>query len=476
MSSEEKYSDLISFIINDSWHFDPKRNLLKHNSDERSYELEHQLVVLLVYFITNQQQILSKEQLLKDNWPGKVVNDENLTVAVSKLRKHFSDNSKQPEVIKTIPGKGYQFVASVAQAPLEKVLRADKFNLLLPIFSTCIVVFIAAWFILNFGHYNQASQALPIEQSANVSELEQLIANSENADIDDLAVLIQAWHSELQRNPEQTLAYWYLAKLKIELLGPWIGERIKHFDELSALLKKTLEYDKTNADAWYWLGNLYFWHKLDFSTAESHLLKAISLKEDPRYIIQYSELLVAQGKFDQVFELAAQVRLKMPNLFAFPGLAWVYQLSGKPERGWLELQRIKQTEIDSYPWHCSAVRISQQLGYDEEGFKSLLWLLENTDKGMPHVITVREIFNSSGLKAVYQYLLDVKFDGDIGHYLPPLSWARYALVAEDPTAEHYFEQAVKQRQLPLLWAGYDQIYTSIHNSKPFESWIKMLND
>lgn len=100
--------------LNDDWYFDATRNILR--KDGVQYEMEHQLFVLLDYFVQREQQVLGKDQLITDNWPGKVVNEDSLTVAISKLRKVFGEQAKQPTLIKTIPGIGYQFIASVRQA------------------------------------------------------------------------------------------------------------------------------------------------------------------------------------------------------------------------------------------------------------------------------------------------------------------------------------------------------------------------
>lgn len=467
--------DQTIFIINQCWHFDPYRHTLKRSSEQQSVEIEHQLAVLLNYFIAHPQQVLSKEQLLQDNWPGKVVNDENLTVAVSKLRKLFADNSKQPDVLKTIPGKGYQFVASVEQdSSARPQLARQKLAVMAVILA--IAAGAAFWLFLQQNDYRPQAYITPHEHTATEAELRLLLSQSEQAAADDIPALIQAWHQVARQQPEQATAYWYLAKLKIALLGPWLGEQPQHFDELSALLKKALALEPNNAEAWYWLGNLYFWHQRDYVQAEACFEKAISLQDRPLFYIHYSELLLAQGKFAGVFNLAEQVRAKQPHLFAFPGLAWVYQLSGQPDKGWQELQRIRQTEVDTYAWHASAVRISQQLGLDEESFASLRWLLQQSEQGKPHIGAVETIFASSGMTGVYHYLLQHKFTGDIGHYLPPLSWARYAIASGDLTqAEYYFQQAVQQYQLPLLWAAVDGFYQPLHGSKVFSDWLATLN-
>ena len=77
---------------------------------DKLIELEHRLVLLLIYFIHHKGEVLSKEQLLKTIWQGKVVNDDSLSVAVSHIRKALGDNPRAPQFIKTIPGVGYQFI------------------------------------------------------------------------------------------------------------------------------------------------------------------------------------------------------------------------------------------------------------------------------------------------------------------------------------------------------------------------------
>jgi DNA-binding winged helix-turn-helix (wHTH) protein len=84
---------------------------------ETRVELENRLVLLLVFFIEHQGEVLGKECILKTIWQGKVVNDDSLAVAISHLRKALGDNSRSPDYIKTIPGVGYQLIAKAGVAP-----------------------------------------------------------------------------------------------------------------------------------------------------------------------------------------------------------------------------------------------------------------------------------------------------------------------------------------------------------------------
>jgi predicted ATPase/DNA-binding winged helix-turn-helix (wHTH) protein len=66
---------------------------------------------LLVTLIEHRDRMVSKNELLDRVWPGVIVEENNLQVQVSTLRKLLG-----PSVIVTIPGRGYRFVAVDAAA------------------------------------------------------------------------------------------------------------------------------------------------------------------------------------------------------------------------------------------------------------------------------------------------------------------------------------------------------------------------
>ena len=73
---------------------------------------------LLQALIERRDRVVTKNELLDAVWPGLVVEENNLQVQVSALRKALG-----PQAIATVPGRGYRFVAPIeepgpAQAPL----------------------------------------------------------------------------------------------------------------------------------------------------------------------------------------------------------------------------------------------------------------------------------------------------------------------------------------------------------------------
>ena len=63
----------------------------------------------------NSGRVLTKDELLKQIWPDTFVEEVNLAVNVSTLRKALGENSQEGRYIATIPGRGYQFVAEVRE-------------------------------------------------------------------------------------------------------------------------------------------------------------------------------------------------------------------------------------------------------------------------------------------------------------------------------------------------------------------------
>lgn len=76
---------------------------------------------LLLTLLQHPGQILTKDQLLQFVWPNTVVEEVNLSVTMSALRKALGENPKDHEFIETLPRRGYRFVSSVREASAQTV-------------------------------------------------------------------------------------------------------------------------------------------------------------------------------------------------------------------------------------------------------------------------------------------------------------------------------------------------------------------
>jgi DNA-binding winged helix-turn-helix (wHTH) protein/TolB-like protein/Tfp pilus assembly protein PilF len=95
----------------------PATNELRRGDD--TIQLEPKAMALLVHLVRNAGSMVSREQLFDAVWPGVVVSDDTLTQAVTKLRKAFGDNARQPRYVQTVPKRGYRLCAAVNLAPTD---------------------------------------------------------------------------------------------------------------------------------------------------------------------------------------------------------------------------------------------------------------------------------------------------------------------------------------------------------------------
>jgi DNA-binding winged helix-turn-helix (wHTH) protein/Tol biopolymer transport system component len=68
---------------------------------------------LLVVLIENRERVIAREELMELVWPDQFVEEANLTVQVSALRKALREKKDEHRFIVTMPGRGYRFVADV---------------------------------------------------------------------------------------------------------------------------------------------------------------------------------------------------------------------------------------------------------------------------------------------------------------------------------------------------------------------------
>jgi TolB-like protein len=98
--------------------FDIDRRELWCGPEERS--VEPQVFSLLAYLIENRDRVISKEELMDSVWEGRIVSDATLNTRINMARKALGDSGKEQTVIRTIPRRGFRFVAEIARggAPL----------------------------------------------------------------------------------------------------------------------------------------------------------------------------------------------------------------------------------------------------------------------------------------------------------------------------------------------------------------------
>lgn len=128
---------------------------------------------LLTFLVNNNGRIVSKDEILDVVWEGSFVEESNLVVQISNLRKILGETKNDPRFLVTIPGKGYKFTAetnenllliethSVSELtieheeeitsqqtafPAKKISNRQRFGIAGIAVSVILIIFSVGWF------------------------------------------------------------------------------------------------------------------------------------------------------------------------------------------------------------------------------------------------------------------------------------------------------------------------------------------
>src|SRR5262245_651952 len=77
--------------------------------------IEPQVFDLLAYLIQNRDRVVSRDDIFAAVWHGRIVSESTLTTRINAARAAIGDSGGQQRLIKTLPRKGFRFVAAVQE-------------------------------------------------------------------------------------------------------------------------------------------------------------------------------------------------------------------------------------------------------------------------------------------------------------------------------------------------------------------------
>lgn len=98
----------------------PRRELLREG---RPVGLGGRAFDILVALVEGRGAVVTKDDLILRAWPGRIVEENTLEAQVSALRRALGDDRT---VIRTVPGRGYQFVGEIAGGPDAPGLEGEQ--------------------------------------------------------------------------------------------------------------------------------------------------------------------------------------------------------------------------------------------------------------------------------------------------------------------------------------------------------------
>ena len=100
------------FYAFESFRLDPEKRQLLDGAEPVA--LSSKAFEILSVLLENRGKVLTKDDLMRRVWPDTIVEEANLSVNISQLRKALGESPSEHRYIVTVPGVGYQFVADVS--------------------------------------------------------------------------------------------------------------------------------------------------------------------------------------------------------------------------------------------------------------------------------------------------------------------------------------------------------------------------
>ncbi|AXS41189.1 tetratricopeptide repeat protein [Breoghania sp. L-A4] len=93
--------------------FDLDTAMYELRRNGKTVAIEPQVFSVLLHLIDNRDRIVSKDDLVKTVWEGRAVSDTTLSSRIFALRRAVGDTGERQDVIRTVPRRGFRFVAEV---------------------------------------------------------------------------------------------------------------------------------------------------------------------------------------------------------------------------------------------------------------------------------------------------------------------------------------------------------------------------
>lgn len=98
-----------------------KRELRRNNALR---PVEPQVFDLLHFLIENRERVVSRDEIFRAVWRGRIVSDSVLGTRINAVRQAIGDDGTRQRLIRTIRGSGFRFVGPVSAHP--QVLPGGK--------------------------------------------------------------------------------------------------------------------------------------------------------------------------------------------------------------------------------------------------------------------------------------------------------------------------------------------------------------
>ena len=305
---------------------------------------------LLVTLVRRSGHLVSKDDLLRTVWPDAVVEEVNLTVNISTLRRALDHGRNGKEMIQTVPAHGYRFVVPVKTRDAAVALELQD-----P--SRKLRMQVAA------NERRQVGPAITENADAYRAYLQGRHDWNQRSE-EALKRGIASFQRAVDIDPKFAAAYSGLADTYAALGYLSYIAPAEAFPEARRHATKALELDATLAEPHASLGFVKLYFEWDWSGADAAFWRAITL--DPDYAPThewYSIYLLAAGRPTEALREIQLARRRDPlSLPINSDLGFHHYYTGRYDEAVKQLKFVLEMNPNFPPAHLWLGRTFQELG------------------------------------------------------------------------------------------------------------------
>src|SRR4051812_9273798 len=90
------------------YRLDIKRRELRHGTE--LIDLEPKVFDLLTFLVHHRDRVISKDDLLREVWGGRIVSESAMTTRINAVRRAVGDDGTAQRLVRTFTRKGIRFI------------------------------------------------------------------------------------------------------------------------------------------------------------------------------------------------------------------------------------------------------------------------------------------------------------------------------------------------------------------------------
>lgn len=461
----------------------PEERLLLRDSDV--VHLTPKVFDTLVALVQNGGRLLSKRELLGLVWQDTVVEENNLTQAISAIRKALGGTDHSGDYIQTVPKLGYRFVAAVQTDDDEMAVDEFKRRQMMPgwkvVASGVLALFVLAalvvWPKQGGWRSQQRAAARSVDQrpaasaSAYKNYLNGLGALDQRTD-PSLRAAIFYFERAIELDSSYALAYAALADSYV-LLGLYDMSSQEVLPRAHLAATKAVQLDSTSAEAHTALAAIDAFYDWNWAAARQEFERALQLRPD--YPLAHHWYGVAywvpMGRYDQALAQLTQARKLAPqSLIIQTDLGWVCYVMREYERAIAEYDSVIKRDANFLPAHYVLSLAYERVGQYAQAVSELRtsrvlnrsWVRSATGR----------VESLTGYRNALRSILSpapAPAAGQPGLYAGALAYMRLGRRAD---ALLWLQFAYQQRDPGLVYVAADPVFDSVRNDPSFRDLIR----